>query len=314
MDQIEHAYVTVGGLKLHVAQTGKGDKGVVLFVHGFPEIWYSWRYQMLAVAEAGYRAVAPDHRGYGLSEQPEDAEKAADWSGLVDDLLGILDSFHFDKVFLVAKDFGCRLAYMFALRHPSRVSGVVSLGIPYSPRVFTPELLPEGFYIRRWREPGRAERDFGRFDVKTVARNIYILFASSEVPIAREGQEIMDMVDPDTPLPYWFTDEDLAAYAALYEKSGFRFPLQMPYRSLAKLSTEAQKPDPKLQAPTLLVVGGKDYFNKFPGVDDYIKGEDIKHYMTNLHMEVMPDGSHFIQEQSPNEVNQLIISFLRNHS
>ena len=79
-------------------------------------------------------------------------------------------------------------------------------------------------------EPGRAEADFGRFDVKTVIRNIYTLFSSSEIPVAGDDQEIMDLFNPSTPLPAWFSEEDLAVYASLYEKSGFRYALQVPYR------------------------------------------------------------------------------------
>ena len=78
--------------------------------------------------------------------------------------------------------------------------------------------------------PGRAEADFGRFDAKTVVRNIYILFSGSELPIAAENQEVMDLVDSSVPLPSWFSEEDLAAYGALYEKSGFRTALKVPYR------------------------------------------------------------------------------------
>lgn len=78
--------------------------------------------------------------------------------------------------------------------------------------------------------PGRAEADFGRLDVKTVVKNIYILFSGSEFPNAKEDEEIMDLVDPSTPLPPWFSEEDLDVYASLYEKSGFRFALQIPYR------------------------------------------------------------------------------------
>lgn len=77
---------------------------------------------------------------------------------------------------------------------------------------------------------GRAEADFGRFDTKTVVKNIYILFSRREIPIASENQEIMDLVESDTPLPSWFTEEDLDAYATLYEKSGFRTALKVPYR------------------------------------------------------------------------------------
>lgn len=78
--------------------------------------------------------------------------------------------------------------------------------------------------------PGRAEADFGRFDAKTVVRNIYILFSKSELPIASENQEIMDLVEPSTPLPPWFTEDDLAVYGSLYEKSGFCTALKVPYR------------------------------------------------------------------------------------
>lgn len=89
------------------------------------------------------------------------------------------------------------------------------------------------FFFPFWRssqEPGRAEADFGRLDAKTVVRNVYILFSRSEIPIAAEGQEIMDLVDDSTPLPPWFTEGDLSTYGALYEKSGFRTALQVPYR------------------------------------------------------------------------------------
>ncbi|KAJ4840636.1 hypothetical protein Tsubulata_047665 [Turnera subulata] len=137
------------------------------------------------------------------------------------------------QVFIVAKDFGVLPAYMVAVLYPAKVSGVITLGVPFmlpGPNIIRNDLLPKGFYITRWQEPGRAEADFGRLDTKTVIRNIYILFSRSEIPIATDDQEIMDIVDPSTPLPPWFSEEDLAAYASLYENSGFRFPLQVPYR------------------------------------------------------------------------------------
>jgi len=79
-------------------------------------------------------------------------------------------------------------------------------------------------------ESGRAEADFGRLDAKTVVRNIYILFSRSEIPIAEENQEIMDLVEPSAPLPPWLSEEDLATYGSLYQKSGFQTALQVPYR------------------------------------------------------------------------------------
>ncbi|KAL7185566.1 hypothetical protein ACSBR2_027500 [Camellia fascicularis] len=95
MENIQHKYVEVQGLKLHVAEIGTGP--AVVFLHGFPEIWYSWRHQMIALSTAGFRAIAPDYRGYGLSEMPPEPEKTT-FRDLIDDLLAILDSFGIPKV------------------------------------------------------------------------------------------------------------------------------------------------------------------------------------------------------------------------
>ncbi|KAI3928084.1 hypothetical protein MKW98_023685 [Papaver atlanticum] len=196
MDQIQHKYVESRGLKLHLAGTGVSDS-VVVFLHGFPEIWYSWRHQMIAVAKAGYRAIAPDFRGYGLSEIPQEPEKA---------------SFNF----------GARPGYLFAILHPERVRGVVAIGVsflPPGPSLAFAGQLPEGFYILRWQKPGRAEADFGRLEVKNVIRNIYILFSKSEIPIEPEDKRNHGLVKK-------------ISQASLYEKSGFHTALQVPYRSI----------------------------------------------------------------------------------
>nr|XP_023916330.1 uncharacterized protein LOC112027921 isoform X2 [Quercus suber]POF05643.1 isoform 3 of bifunctional epoxide hydrolase 2 [Quercus suber] len=312
MEKIQHSHVEVRGLKLHVAQIGSGDK-VVVFLHGFPEIWYTWRHQLIAVANAGYRAIAFDFRGYGLSDQPPEPEKA-NFNDLVDDVVGLLDSLGINKAFLIGKDFGAFPAYMVAAVHPERVSGVITLGIPFmlpGHSAVQNHLLPQGFYITRWQEPGRAEADFGRFDAKAVVRNIYTLFSGSEVPVAAEDQEIMDLFDPSAPLPPWFSEEDLSVYASLYEKSGFRFALQVPYRTL---NVDCGITEPIVKAPTLLIMGEKDYVRKFPGMEDYIRSGAMKHVVPDLDIIFMPEGSHFVQEQLPDQVNEFIVTFLGKHS
>ncbi|CAK8577751.1 unnamed protein product [Lathyrus sativus] len=310
MEEIEHKFVNVGDLKLHIAQIGTGPN-VVVFLHGFPEIWYSWRHQMIALAAAGFRAIAPDYRGYGLSDPPPEPEKTT-FSHLLNDLLAILDALSLSKVFLVGKDFGGPPAYLFSNLHPERVLAVITLGVPYVPPgpPILHNYLPEGFYILRWKEPGRAEADFGRFDAKTVVRNVYILFSRSELPIANENQEIMDLVESDTPLPTWFTEEDLSTYGALYEKSGFRTALQVPYRTIGD---DLSLPDPVVKVPVLLIMGGKDYVFKFPGMEDLIKSEKAKELVPNLEVKFIPEGTHFVQEQFPEQVNQLILAFISKH-
>ncbi|KAI3961106.1 hypothetical protein MKX01_035692 [Papaver californicum] len=239
MDQILHKYVESRCLKLHLAEIGTGDS-VVVFLHGFPEIWYSWRHQMIAVAKEGYRTIAPDFRGYGLSEIPQESEKPS-FSDLIKDLLIIFDSLSISKAFIIAKDFGARPGYLFAILHPERVTG---RSLAFAGQ------FPEGFYILRWQKPGRAEADFGHLEVKNVIRNIYILFSKSELPVAPEDKEIMDLVDECHP-----------------------FPL------------------------TIL---------KFPGMEQYISSEKVKEYVPVMELTSLPEGTHFAQEQFPEQVNEQI--------
>ncbi|KAL8258742.1 hypothetical protein R6Q59_026695 [Mikania micrantha] len=221
------------------------------------------------------------------------------------------------QVFVIGKDFGAMVAYTFALLHPEKVLGIITLGVPFMPPGFhkTHLALPEGFYVRRWQEPGRAEADFGRFDAKTVVRNIYILFSKNEIPIANENQEIMDLVDPTTPLPSWFTEDDLAVYGELYQKSGFQTPLKVPYRSFGEtIGSPQQDPnDLKIKAPTLLIMGEEDYVFKFPGMEEYVKSGEGRKYVPNLEIIYLPHGCHFVHEQFPDQVNQLVLKFLNNN-
>ncbi|KAI3964610.1 hypothetical protein MKX01_020427 [Papaver californicum] len=253
---------------------------------------------MIAVAKAGYRAIAPDFRGYGLSEIPQEPEKAS-FNDLITDLLIIFDSLSISKAFIVAKDLGARPGYLFAILHPERVTGVVTVGVQFLPPgrslAFAGQ-FPEGFYILRWQKPGRAEADFGRLEVKNVIRNIYILFSKSELPIAPEHKEIMDLVDESHPFPPWFTEEDLSVYASLYEKSGFRTALQAPYKSI---NEQFGMNNPKVGVPVLVIMGEKYYTLKFPGMEQYISNEKVKEYVPDMELTSLPEGTHFAQEQFP---------------
>lgn len=96
MGKVEHKYIESNGAKLHVAEIGTGSTAV-MFLHGFPEIWYTWRHQMIAVANAGFRAIATDFRGYGLSDPPPDPEKAS-YLDIISDLIALLDALGIPKV------------------------------------------------------------------------------------------------------------------------------------------------------------------------------------------------------------------------
>ncbi|KAE8677916.1 Protochlorophyllide reductase C family protein [Hibiscus syriacus] len=231
MNKLSHEQAK--GLKLHVAQIGSGPK-VVVFMHGFPEIWYSWRQQMVAVANASYRAISFDFRGYGLSDHPSEPERAT-FNDFVDDVIALFNSLGISKAHLVSKDFRAFVATMVGVLHPEIVCTITLLGVPFLLPGFSPlqtqlPLVPSGFYLLRWLTPGRAEVDFDRFDTKTIVRKIYIMFSGSEPPVAASNnQEIMDLVDSSTSLPPWLSEEDVAEYGSSYEKSRFRTALQVPY-------------------------------------------------------------------------------------
>jgi pimeloyl-ACP methyl ester carboxylesterase len=133
MEGIEHRTVKVNGINMHIAEKGQGP--VILFLHGFPELWYSWRHQIVALASLGYRAVAPDLRGYGDTDAP--AEPASYTSlHVVGDLVALLDTIAADqdKVFVVAHDWGAIIAWYLCLYRPDKVKALLNLSVAFTPR------------------------------------------------------------------------------------------------------------------------------------------------------------------------------------
>nr|CAN65686.1 hypothetical protein VITISV_022460 [Vitis vinifera] len=137
MEGIEHRMVSVNGIKMHVAEKGQGP--VVLFLHGFPELWYTWRHQIIAMASHGYHAVAPDLRGYSDSEAPASFTSYT-CLHVVGDLIALIDYLGADKVFLVGHDWGAQIGWYMCLFRPDRVKAYVSLTVPFRPR--NPKIRP----------------------------------------------------------------------------------------------------------------------------------------------------------------------------
>ncbi|KAI5424439.1 hypothetical protein KIW84_030577, partial [Lathyrus oleraceus] len=138
MEGIEHRIVEVNGIKMHVAEKGK-EGPVVLFLHGFPELWYSWRHQIAALGSLGYRAVAPDLRGYGDTEAPSSISSYTIFH-LVGDIVALIDALGVEQVFLVAHDWGAIIGWNLCLFRPEKVKAYVCLSVPYLPR--NPKIKP----------------------------------------------------------------------------------------------------------------------------------------------------------------------------
>ena len=174
--EITHRVVETNGLRMHVAEAGRGP--LVILCHGFPESWYSWRHQLVALAQAGYHAVAPDQRGYGQTTAPEPIEQYT-LLHLVGDIVGLLDALGEPTAVIAGHDWGAPVAWHTALLRPDRFRAVIGLSVPFRPRgsvrptsvmARTSEAI---FYQLYYQEPGVAEADLERDPSATIRRLLY---------------------------------------------------------------------------------------------------------------------------------------------
>jgi len=162
MSEVKHRVVETNGIHMHLAEQGTGP--LVVLCHGFPESWYSWRYQLGALAEAGFHAVAPDMRGYGQTDRPEEIEKYT-LLHLVGDMVGLLDALRGESAVIIGHDWGAPVAWHAALLRPDRFRGVVGLSVPFRPRgqARPTTMMPQNedaiFYQLYFQNPGVAEAE-----------------------------------------------------------------------------------------------------------------------------------------------------------
>ena len=173
MENIEHSTIPTNGINMHVASIGKGPQ-VVLFLHGFPELWYSWRHQLISLSSLGYRAIAPDLRGFGDTDAPPSPSSYTAFH-IVGDLIGLLDHLGIDKVFLVGHDWGASVAWYLCLFRPERVKALVNLSVPFLPR--NPAIAP----VERFRALLGDDYYFCRFQVITKSSYLPIHVTLTEI-------------------------------------------------------------------------------------------------------------------------------------
>ncbi|KAA8548958.1 hypothetical protein F0562_000642 [Nyssa sinensis] len=318
MEGIEHKTVSVNGINMHVAEMGQGP--VVLFIHGFPELWYAWRHQIVYMAAHGYRALAPDLRGYG--DTTGAPTSAASYTSLhvVGDLIALLDAVapDQDQVFVVGHDWGALVAWYLCLYRPDRVKALVNMSVMLSPR--NPKIKPlqglrafygDDYYICRFQEPGDIEAEFARIGTKRVLENFITLCNPAPLCLPK-GKCFGD--SPDTPiiLPSWLSKEDIDYYVSKYEKSGFTGGLNY-YRAL-DLNWELTAPWTKAQVkvPVKFIVGDLDLTYNAAGTKEYIHKGGFKRDAPFLQEVIVIEGaSHFIQEEKPEEISKHIYDFIQ---
>lgn len=134
-EELQHKTVIVNGINIHIAEKGTSQSPLILFIHGFPDLWYSWRHQITALASLGYRCIAPDLRGFGDTDVPASPTSYTSLH-VVGDLIGVLDAVagDEDKVFVVGHDWGAMIAWSLCLYRPERIKAVVNLSVSFTPR------------------------------------------------------------------------------------------------------------------------------------------------------------------------------------
>lgn len=305
------------GITQRYAECGRGP--LVLFCHGWPESWYSWRHQMTALAAAGYRCVAPDMRGYGGTDAPAEIEHYTILD-LVGDMTALVRELGAREAVVVGHDWGAPVAWHCALLRPDLFKAVVGMSVPWAPRggidllSALRKLGITRFYMQYFQDPGVAEAEFER-DVRNSLRRIYFTGSGDIDPKAKSFgllQEnagfLANTTDPAT-LPGWLSEADLDWFAGEFGRTGFRGGLNW-YRNLARnWRLTAPWHGCPIAQPSMFVAGSRDGVLKFPASAQQI--EAFPKTLPGIRGSHIIEGAgHWIQQERADEVNRLLLGFL----
>jgi pimeloyl-ACP methyl ester carboxylesterase len=288
--------LATNGIELHVIDEGRGP--LVVLCHGFPELAFSWRWQVPALRSAGFRVVAPDLRGFGQSSAPSEVD-AYDVVTLCNDLCGLLDALGEQDAIFVGHDWGSSLVWQLAVLHPERVRAVAGLSVPFVPRSPAPPLpimrrhFGEDFYIVWFQQPGVADA--------ALARDVRRTLATSRVWTAQWAES----EEPEPRPPQWMTEQELAVYVEAFERTGFTGGLNW-YRNIDRnWELTASVAARRVEQPALFLTGERDPVRLF------MPAEGMGDWVTDLRAEILvPGAGHWVQQQEPDGVNAALLEFL----
>jgi pimeloyl-ACP methyl ester carboxylesterase len=314
--RVRHHTLAINGLDMHVAEQGEGP--LVILCHGWPELWYSWRHQLPALAAAGFRAVAPDMRGFGRTAAPERIE---DYTILhtVGDVVALVDALGERQAVVIGHDWGAPVAWSAAMMRPDLFRAVVGMSVPHRPRSADAPLKSlrqaglHNYYWIYFQEPGVAEREFEQDVGGTLRKLLYGV--AGDAPIDREsplvipeGQGFLDRLATPPTLPRWLREEDVQTMETEYRRTGFRGGLNW-YRNIDR-NWELTAPwhTATIRQPALFIAGTRD-----PVIAGK-RGEAAIEHMSRAVpgvKKILVDGAgHWIQQERPQEVNAAVLEFL----
>jgi pimeloyl-ACP methyl ester carboxylesterase len=320
VEGVTFRFIETNGITMRIAEAGTtGD--VVLLAHGWPESWYSWRHQIPALVEAGYRVVVPEMRGYGKTDAPEDVN-SYDIISLAADMTGVLDAVGVDKAHMVGHDWGAIVAVNTVLLHPDRFSSLTLMSVPYAGRGeqslmagLTATYGDNFFYILHHNEPGGiAEKEYDA-DPRGLLSRLYL---SPDSP--REAPTVTDphksaggwipRLGAAKGLPDWLEQEELDYYVAAFEESGFRGGVNY-YRNFQRnWDITEHLAGVKVEMPSLFIAGAKDMVIR--GATAPMLTGLMSQSMSDLRdVVIVPEMGHWIQQEDPKATNDALIGFLQ---
>ncbi|GAA5077415.1 alpha/beta fold hydrolase [Nocardia iowensis] len=317
--ELTHRFVTTNGVRMHVAEQGAGYP--VIFCHGFPHTWFIWHHQLAAVAAAGYRAIAPDLRGYGQTDIPAEVDSYTN-EAVIGDLLGLLDDIGAEQAVFVGLDFGAALVWELALRAPERVRGVIVLNNPFAPRpprapsqLWAKAAARHFLHLHYFQAPGVADAELGARPREFLARVYYSLSADYHYldtwQFPAEGTGYLDVLPAAPPLPWrWLSQNEFDVLAQDFERTGFTGGLNW-YRALDRnWELTADYTDASVTVPAYFLYGDRD-----PDMEGF-SGRDplatLRRYVPELReVTKIADAGHLVQLERAAEVDALLTAHLR---
>ncbi|MEM7337355.1 MAG: alpha/beta hydrolase [Actinomycetota bacterium] len=327
MSDLEHGNLEANGINIHYVSIGEGP--LVVFCHGWPESWYSWRHQLPAVAEAGFRAVALSMRGYGLTDAPQNIN-AYSITHLIGDVVGVVNGLDADEAVIVGHDWGAPVAWYAGLVRPDMFRAVAGMSVPYGgptgglpDGVTVNDLMRMGagegrdYYRLYFQEPGVAEAELEADARRSMLGVLYSISgdAVANGDIAEPfdghfpaGERFVDQLVVPAELPSWLSDADLGFYAEEISRTGFRGGLNW-YRNINRIpGALAPWVGTTLNQPTMYVGGSTDLI---AGNTPEAIGA-MQATLGDLRSCTVIEGAgHWIQQERSAEVNELLVAFLR---
>lgn len=281
--RLRHRAINPAGVKLFAVEAGPEDGPLVILLHGFPEFWYGWRHQMLPLADAGYRVLVPDQRGYHISDKPRKAREYT-LPKLARDVVGLIDDADREQACIVGHDWGGAVAWAVAMLRPDRVSRVAILNAPH------PAALRGA--LRRSAAQRRSSRYMLAFQLRGLAERRF----------ARDGFAFLREALRKTSRPGTFTDQDVECYVEAWSAPGALTGMLNWYRAIP-MNWRAQL-GPRVEVPLLLIWGAQDRFLLRELVESSLA------HCAQGRAEILEQASHWVQHEEPAWVNALLLEFL----